>query len=107
VSRRFFQNLPQDLQKLLKRTGRLTGEKLIAASRNDNVESLNVLRERGIQFVLNEEELDKEQVTEISRKAGESLMSNGYIPKTVVEQVNQWLLEFRSEMEAEVLDASG
>ena len=107
VSRRFFQNLPQDLQKLLKRTGRITGDKLIAASRNDNAESLEVLRERGIKFVLNEEDLDKDQVAEISRKAGESLMSNGYIPATIVEQVNQWLHEYRSEAEEQALDASG
>ncbi|MGB5607402.1 MAG: hypothetical protein WBN51_12860, partial [Gammaproteobacteria bacterium] len=59
-----------------------------------------------IQFVLNEEDLDKEQVAEISRKAGESLMRENYIPAPVIDQVNQWLREYRSEMANKAVNAA-
>ncbi|MGB5605172.1 MAG: TRAP transporter substrate-binding protein DctP [Gammaproteobacteria bacterium] len=106
VSRRFYQDLPQDLQKLLKRTGLATGMKLVKAGRRDNAKSLEVLQERGIRFVLDETELDKEQVAEISRKAGESLMKNNYIPAPVIDQVNRWLQEFRTEIANTAVDVA-
>jgi len=95
VSRRFYQNLPQDLQKLLKSTGQETGRKLIAATRKDNAESLEILRKKGMQFVLEPEDLDAAQVEEISRKAGEELMRSGYIPETTLSRVRQWQSEYR------------
>ena len=97
VSRRFYQRLPQDLQKLLKSTGMATGEKLIEATRKDNIESLDILKNKGMQFVLNPEDLDMEQVEEISRKAGDHLMRSGYIPVQTITEINQWLAEYRAE----------
>ena len=101
VSRRFFQDLPQDLQKLLKRTGQETGEKLVAATRIDNVDALEILKDRGMIMVAGAEDLESGEVEEIRKRAGEHLMKNGYIPASVIDQVNQWLLEFRSEQSAE------
>jgi len=97
VSRRFYQNLPQDLQKLLKRTGRETAEKLVAATREENMESLEILNEKGLQLVRDTEDLESDEVREISRKAGEILMDNGYIPRSVVDRINRWLTEYRAE----------
>jgi len=96
VSSRFFQTLPQDLQKLLKSTGLKTGEKLIEVTRRDNRESLEILRSKGMEFILNPEDLDAEEVAEISRKAGESLMSSGYIPESTIRDINAWLVEYRA-----------
>ena len=101
VSRRFFQDLPQDLQKLLKRTGQETGEKLVAATRIDNIDALKILKDRGMIMVAGAEDLESGEVEEIRKRAGEHLMKNGYIPASVIDQVNQWLLEFRSEQSAE------
>jgi len=97
VSRRFYQKLPQDLQKLLKSTGNATGEKLIAATRKDNLESLEILKNKGMRFVLNPEDLDMVQVDEISRKAGDHLMRSGYIPVQTITEINQWLAEYRTD----------
>ena len=96
VSRRFFQSLPQDLQKLLKSTGLKTGEKLIEVTRRDNRESLEILKSKGMQFILNPEDLDADEVAEISRKAGEILMNSGYIPESTIRNINAWLTEYRA-----------
>ena len=104
VSRRFFQNLPQDLQKLLKRTGMETGRKLIAATRKDNVEALEILQERGMQIITDTEDLESEEVRMISTRAAQRLMNNGYIPEYMFRQVNQWLQEYRAAQAKEAVD---
>jgi len=107
VSRHFFQNLPQDLQKLLKRTGQVTGEKLITATRKDNIDSLEVLKQRGMKFVLDTEDLDSEEVKALNRRAGESLMENGYIPESTIDKVNHWLDDYRANKAKEMVDVPG
>ena len=99
VSRRFFQNLPQDLQKLLKSTGQATGAKLVIATRKDNQDSLEVLRSKGMEFVLNPEDLDQAQVNDISTRAAQSLMDSGYIPQATITSIQQWLAEYRAGKE--------
>ena len=96
VSRRFYQNLPQDLQKLLKRTGEATGEKLIETTRRDNAEGLEILRQRGVEFVEADEDLRSGEVVNIRVRAGEHLMKTGYIPETVIDKVNGWLADYRA-----------
>ena len=107
VSRKFFQNLPQDLQKLLKSSGQLTGEKLVAATRKDNAESLAVLEQRGMQFVMETDDLDSEEMKALSIRAGESLMKNGYIPEAIINKVNQWLVDYHDKKSKETVDAPG
>lgn len=97
VSRKFFQDLPQDLQKLLKRTGQDIGERLITATRNENEQSMDVLREMGMQLVTDTEDLESAEVMEISKRAGKDLMDKGYIPEAVIDQVNGWISEYREQ----------
>ena len=101
VSRRFFQNLPQDLQKLLKSTGRITGEKLISTTRHDNEASLEILKAKGLKFTLNPEDLDMEELDRISSRAGENLTRSGYIPESTLSKINQWLEEYRANNKTE------
>jgi hypothetical protein len=54
-----------------------------------------------MKFGLNPEDLDTAEVAEISRKAGNSLMQSGYIPKTVIDRVNAWLREYRTGQKPE------
>jgi TRAP-type transport system periplasmic protein len=96
VSSRFFQRLPQDLQKLLKSTGQKTGEKLIEVTRRDNRESLKILKDKGMEFILNPEDLDAGEVAEISKKAEQSLMKSGYIPESTIREINGWLADYRA-----------
>jgi len=106
VSRRFFQDLPQDLQKLLKRTGELTGEQLIIATRRDNIEALEVLQQRGMLMVEGSEDLESGEVENIRVRAGEILMDNGYIPKSVIDKVNNWLQDYRDGKAKDTLNAA-
>ncbi|MEZ5540951.1 MAG: TRAP transporter substrate-binding protein DctP [Pseudomonadota bacterium] len=96
VSRRFFQNLPQDLQTLLRRTGAETGNRLIAATRADNLEALALMKERGMILVDADASLVSGDIEKISQQAGRELMATGYIPEAVLTRVNGWLTEFRA-----------
>jgi TRAP-type C4-dicarboxylate transport system substrate-binding protein len=108
VSRRFFQNLPQDLQKLLKRTGEETGNKLIAATRADNIEALETLQEKGMELVVDTDDLESSaEVAAITTRAAQNLMDNGYIPRPIVDKVNFWLYEYRTTKAKEQVDAPG
>jgi len=108
VSRRFFQNLPQDLQKLLKSTGEETGERLIAATRRDNIAALETLQEKGMVLVVDTEGLENsDEVRGITTRAAQILMNNGYIPRVVVDKVNFWLHEYRMNKAKEQVDATG
>jgi 5-carboxymethyl-2-hydroxymuconate isomerase len=49
-----------------------------------------------MQFILNPEDLDADEVAEISRKAGEILMSSGYIPESTIRDINTWLSQYRT-----------
>ncbi len=50
ISKKYFDNLPEDLQEILVRNGRLYMNKLIKVGRQDNKTSLTELRKRGIIF---------------------------------------------------------
>jgi TRAP-type C4-dicarboxylate transport system substrate-binding protein len=108
VSRRFFQNLPQDLQKLLKRTGEETGAKLIAATRADNIAALETLQEKGMELVVDTDGLESSaEVVAITTRAAQHLMDNGYIPRAIVDKVNFLLYEYRTTKAKEQVDAPG
>jgi len=108
VSRRFFQNLPQDLQNLLQRTGMETGDKLIAATRKDNIAALKTLQEKGMKLITDTGDLESSpEVAAITTRAAQLLMSNGYIPRAMVDKVNFWLNEYRSNKAKEQVDATG
>jgi len=96
VSRKFFRDLPQDLQKLLKRTGAETGAKLVAATRKDNAEGMDLLVERGMVLVEDTGDLQTDKVRAISDKAMDTLMDSGYLPAATVRRVQDWLDEYRA-----------
>jgi len=96
VSRRFYQNLPQDLQALLKRTGSETGAKLIEATRRDNRESLALMQERGMVMVTADASLISGDIEAVSQRAARRLMDEGYIPEGLLHEVNGWLAEYRA-----------
>ena len=50
VTRKFFDDLPKDLQKLLRQTGEEAGNRLLTETRRDNEKSLKVLKQHGVTF---------------------------------------------------------
>lgn len=98
VTRKFYQKLPQDLQKLLLSTGRETGRRLIVAARIDNAKSIEVLRSRGLQFVLDPAEVDAAELSSLRDEAAAKLMSSGYIPGDILNRAVHLLESFRAGM---------
>ncbi|MEA3412339.1 MAG: TRAP transporter substrate-binding protein DctP [Pseudomonadota bacterium] len=95
VSRRFFDRLPPDLQQLLRETGRETGEKLTAVTREDNRKSLALLEREGLDFVLKPDDVDQGEVRELSEQAATRLARKNYIPKPLFDETRELLQEIR------------
>ncbi len=100
VSRRFFERLPADLQALLRETGERTGERLIAATRADNEKSLQVLRDEGLEFVFEPDDIDHAELDRMRTQASKELTASSYIPKPLFDETLALLAELRRERQA-------
>ena len=96
VTRTFFDKLPADLKILLQTTGKETGEKLIAATREDNDKSVAELKKRGLTFIPPGDGMSKPELLLIRDKAAAELMRSNYIPKSLFDRTSQMLQKFRS-----------
>lgn len=97
VSQRFFASLPEDLQALLRETGRETGEKLVAATRADNASSIAELKRRGLQFVEPGEGMSPPELRELRDRAARELIASDYIPAAVFDKTRSLLEQYRSD----------
>lgn len=100
VSDRFFEKLPPDLQAILTETGRETGEKLVAATRVDNANSVSVLKKEGIEFLMPDNAVDKTERARMLEQSAAEMAASGYIPATVYRQTVELLRKFRSQRAA-------
>ena len=97
ATKQFYAKLPPDLQRLLKETGRATGDRLIQVTRQDNDRSLEVLEQKGLKFVFGEENVDLNELITIRDAAAAELARDGYIPKEVFERTRSLLEDYRSK----------
>ena len=95
VTQKFYNNLPKDLQRLLKSTGRAAGERLVAATRADNAKSISVLKQHGLQFMMQEKDVDPVELLRIRDQAAQALATSGYIPQPVFDRVRVLLDDYR------------
>jgi len=105
VSRKFYQGLPQDLQLLLKRTGKETGAKLVSATRSDNEEGLQVLQEYGLELIEGDSDLVTGEIEVISTRAAQTLVDNGYLPAAVIARARKLIDEYRQSDREAAADA--
>jgi len=96
VSNRFFDSLPQDLQKLLKTTGQATGEKINAIARRDNEKSIELLKQSGIQFMWDWNDEEQSELLAIRDRAAATLAESSYIPAGYFQRVKKLLDQLRS-----------
>lgn len=96
VSDRFYSRLPAALQKLLLETGRGTGAKLIAATREDNEKSLQTLKEYGLTFVDPDASMNETALRGLRDRAAAQLIDSDYIPGSVFDKVRQLLRQYRA-----------
>jgi len=96
VSRRFFDRLPADLQALLKRTGRITGQHINEIARRDNQESIELLKQSGIEFMWDWNEAEFNELLSLRDQAAKILADSGYIPHEYFERTRKMLEAFRA-----------
>ena len=99
VAKRFFDQLPPELQRVLRETGAEASRELIRATREDNATSLEVLREEGMEFVMPPESLDRSELLELRDRAAARLTGNSYIPRSLYERTRELLAEYRTQAE--------
>lgn len=97
VSRRFFDALPADLQSLLRRTGKETGRRIIEITRRDNEKSIELLKQSGLKFMWNWEDVDHKEVYDLRDRAARHLADTRYIPYEYFERTRKLLEQYRKE----------
>jgi len=95
VSNKFYLALPADLQALLKSTGVLLSQKLIADTRRDDLKSLAVLA-KTTQPMAGLQKINLAEQTALSRKAVSALEVKGYLLVDLDRQVDAELARHRS-----------
>ena len=97
VTKKFYDKLPDNLQTILRETGKITGEKLVSETRIDNEKSLAELKKRGIIFVPPGEGMSEEKMLALRDRAASRLMADGYIPAELIERTNKMLSTYRAK----------
>jgi TRAP-type C4-dicarboxylate transport system substrate-binding protein len=95
VSRTFFKSLPEELQALLKETGKETAQRLIDMTRADTEKSIEVLKAEGIQLVMDREDIDPQELQQISDRAAAQLTDSGYISEALLDKTRVMLKTIR------------
>jgi len=95
VSNRFFDQLPADLQALLKRTGKIAGENINKLARRDNKKSIALLKQSGIKFMWDWNEKEFNELLSMRDQAAKIMAQSGYIPHQYFERTRKMLEAFR------------
>lgn len=96
VSNRFFDRLPPDLQALLKRTGKITGQRITAIMRRDNQASIAQLKKSGIKFMWDWNKKESGELESLRDQAAKIMADSGYIPHKYFERTRKMLDAFRA-----------
>lgn len=97
VSKRFFNKLPEDLQQLLRKTGKETADRINRISRADNDKSIALLKKNGIRFMWNWNEKEKQDLLAIRDRAARILAKEKYIPASIFDQTKMLLKQYRQQ----------
>ena len=97
VSNRFFKKLPEDLQQLLKTTGKVTGANINRITRRDNLQSITLLKESGIKFMWDWNDQEKQEMMAIRDEAAANLIASDYITQKMFTRTTTLLEEFHAK----------
>ena len=70
-------------------------QRLVAATRADNAKSISVLKQHGLQFMMQEKDVDPAELLRIRDQAARVLAASGYIPQPVFDRVRVLLDDYR------------
>jgi len=94
VSKKKFDDLPQDLQEILLRNGKKYMEKLIKLSREDNEKAIETLKKNGIKIIDTPGLSSQEYYEAIGKKAREYLVGKLY-PADLLARIEKTISSFR------------
>ena len=97
VSNHFFNKLPQDLQQLLKTTGKKLGDDIRLRAREENEKSLAILEKNGIEFMFDWSDVDMNDMLEIRDMAAKHLEETNYIPAATFARAQKLVTDFREQ----------
>ena len=97
VSNRFYNKLPQDLQQLLKTTGKKLGDDIRLRAREENEKSLAILEKNGIEFMFDWSDVDMNDMLEIRDLAASHLEHTNYIPAATFARAQKLVTDFREQ----------
>lgn len=95
ISNRFFDKLPDDLQQLLKTSGKIMSDKIRKNARFENIRSRNLLKRNGITFLWDWNDKDMKEFIEIRDKAAKHLEDTDYIPESFFNKARGLLETYR------------
>jgi TRAP-type C4-dicarboxylate transport system substrate-binding protein len=97
VSNRFYNKLPEDLQQLLKTTGKAMSDEIRLNAREENRKSIGILEKNGIEFMFDWDEVNMDELLAIRDSAAAYLEQTDYIPASVFAKTEKLLAEYRSQ----------
>ena len=97
VSNRFFKKLPDDLQQLLKTTGKKAGQNINTITRRDNKQSIDLLKQSGITFMWDWNDQEMQEMLAIRDKAAAQLIKSDYISNKMFKRTKTMLQEYRAK----------
>ena len=97
VSSRFYKKLPEDLQQLLKTTGKAMSDEIRLNAREENRESIGILEKNGIEFMFDWDEVNMDEILTIRDNAAAYLEQTDYIPASVFAKTEKLLAEYRDQ----------
>ncbi len=101
VSTSFYDQLPADLQSLLKSSGKIIGDKINEIARRDNQQSIELLKQGGIKFMWDWNKQEQQELLSIRDTAAQLLADSNYIPSAYFERTRKLLDEYRAKHAAQ------
>ena len=97
ISNRFFDKLPEDLQQLVKTTGKIMSDKVRKSARLQNLKSRDLLEGYGIQFLWDWNDEDMKEFIKIRDNAAKHLEDTDYIPASFSSKARSLLDQYRAD----------
>ena len=101
VSNRFYKKLPDDLKQLLKTSGKRMSDEIRISARIENEKSVSILEKNGIEFMLDWDEVNMDEILEIRDNAARHLEQTDYIPARTFAKTRMLVTEYRQSQTAE------
>ena len=95
VSNKFFNKLPEDLQQLLRSSGKITSDTIREQTRKENVKSKQLLIDNGIDFLWDWDDTTIDEFIDIRDDAAAHLIKTNYVPENFFNKTRLHLDAFR------------